>query len=131
MIFQTVIDQVHLLHEKEEWHQEITDEHGAITELPDMFGAIVSESVQLIKEALISVDQREEDIGKDGGDDGDFTHGTLRVLRQETVRVGNNADDAPQALYGSARRARRSGQCCAKKAPMRSKPRLMASSLAA
>lgn len=62
MIFQTVIDQVHLLHEKEEWHQEITDEHGAITELPDMFGAIVSESVQLIKEALISVDQREEDI---------------------------------------------------------------------
>ena len=48
MIFQTVIDQVHLLHEKEEWHQEITDEFGAITELPDMFGAIVSESVQVL-----------------------------------------------------------------------------------
>ena len=47
VIFQTVIDQVHLLHEKEEWHQEITDEHGAITELPDMFGAIVTESVQV------------------------------------------------------------------------------------
>jgi hypothetical protein len=42
-----VIDQVHLLHEKEEWRQEITDEFGAITELPDMFGAIVSESVQV------------------------------------------------------------------------------------
>ena len=48
VIFQTVIDQVHLLHEKEEWHQEITDEFGAITELPDMFGAIVSESVQVL-----------------------------------------------------------------------------------
>jgi hypothetical protein len=47
VIFQTVIDQVHLLHEKEEWRQEITDEFGAITELPDMFGAIVSESVQV------------------------------------------------------------------------------------
>jgi hypothetical protein len=42
-----VIDQVHLLHEKEEWRQEITDEFGAITELPDMFGAIVTESVQV------------------------------------------------------------------------------------
>ena len=28
MIFQTVIDEVHLLHEKEEWKQEITDKHG-------------------------------------------------------------------------------------------------------
>ncbi len=43
-----MIDQVHLLHEKEEWNQEITNEFGAITELPDMFGAIVSESVQVL-----------------------------------------------------------------------------------
>lgn len=62
VIFQTVIDQVHLLHEKEEWHQDINDEFGAITELPDMFGAIVTESVQLIKESLLSVDNREDDI---------------------------------------------------------------------
>jgi len=58
VIFQTVIDQVHLLHEKEEWHQEITDEYGAITELPDMFGAIVTESVQVIvKPECCEIDQ--------------------------------------------------------------------------
>lgn len=28
MIFQTVIDQVHLLHEKEEWKQNITGDHS-------------------------------------------------------------------------------------------------------
>ena len=63
MIFQTVIDEVHLLHEKEEWKQEITDKHGAITQLPSMFANIVSESVQLIKEALMASDNgREEDL---------------------------------------------------------------------
>merc|ERR1711953_475079 len=43
-IFQTVIDEVHLLHEKEEWKQMITDKHGSITELPSMFKKIVGES---------------------------------------------------------------------------------------
>lgn len=64
MIFQTVIDQVHLLHEKEEWKQIITDKHGSITELPTMFASIVSESVQLIKEALMAPNDngREEDL---------------------------------------------------------------------
>jgi exocyst complex component 2 len=63
VIFQTVIDEVHLLHEKEEWKQEITDKYGAITELPSMFATIVSESVQLIKEALMSGENgREEDL---------------------------------------------------------------------
>ena len=63
MIFQTVIDEVHLLHEKEEWNQVITDKHGAITQLPTMFADIVSESVQLIKEALMANDNgREEDL---------------------------------------------------------------------
>ena len=54
VIFQTVIDEVHLLHEKEDWKQDITDQFGAITELPAMFANIVSESVQLIKEALVA-----------------------------------------------------------------------------
>ena len=63
VIFQTVIDEVHLLHEKEEWNQIITDKHGAITELPTMFADIVSESVQLIKETLMASDNgREEDL---------------------------------------------------------------------
>ena len=61
VIFQTVIDEVHLLHEKEDWKQDITDQYGAITELPAMFANIVSESVQLIKEALVAV-EREEDL---------------------------------------------------------------------
>ena len=44
VIFQTVV--------KEDWKQDITDQFWAITELPTMFANIVSESVQLIKEAL-------------------------------------------------------------------------------
>ena len=40
VIFQTVIDEVHLLHEKEDWKQDITDQFGAITELPAMFANI-------------------------------------------------------------------------------------------
>ena len=60
-IFQTVIDEVHLLHEKEEWKQMITDKHGSITELPSMFKKIVGESVQLIKEALKMGDNKREE----------------------------------------------------------------------
>ncbi len=63
MIFQTVIDEVHLLHEKEEWKQILTDKHGAVTELPAKFAEIVAESVQLIKEALMAAEHgREEDL---------------------------------------------------------------------
>ena len=54
VIFQTVIDEVHLLHEKEDWKQDIMDQFGTITELPVMFANIVSESVQLIKKALVA-----------------------------------------------------------------------------
>ncbi len=55
--------QVHLLHEKEEWKEEITDEFGSVTALPDVFENLVSQSVQLIKEALLTaVDNHEEDI---------------------------------------------------------------------
>ena len=54
---------MHILHEKEEWKEDITDEFGAVTELPDIFESLVSQSVQLIKEALIAaVDSHEEDI---------------------------------------------------------------------
>ena len=55
-------NQVHQLHEKEEWRVETTDDYGAVTQLPDMFESLVSQSVQLIKEALLSTDRREEDI---------------------------------------------------------------------
>lgn len=63
VIFQTVIDEIHLLHEKEDWKQDITDQYGSITELPSMFASIVAESVQLIKEALMPGENgREEDL---------------------------------------------------------------------
>ena len=64
MIFQTVIDQVHLLHEKEDWRTDTTDEFGAITQIPAHFETLVSQSVQLIKEALLTsgASQAEEDI---------------------------------------------------------------------
>ena len=38
--------------------QEITDQFGAITEVPEMFENLVSQSVQLIKEALLTTDKR-------------------------------------------------------------------------
>ena len=50
-----------MLHEKEEWKQNITDKHGSITELPSMFKKIVGESVELIKEALQMGDNKREE----------------------------------------------------------------------
>ena len=47
VIFQTVIDEVHLLHEKEDWKQDITDQFGAITELPAMFANIGKKAKKL------------------------------------------------------------------------------------
>ncbi|QQP48635.1 Exocyst complex component 2 [Caligus rogercresseyi] len=61
-VFHSVIVQVHLLHEKEDWRLEMSDKHGCITELPEMFVRVVSESVQLIKEAILSADEKEENI---------------------------------------------------------------------
>ncbi len=82
VVFQTVIDQAHLLHEREEWAVEATDEHGAVTETPEMFEKLVSQSAQLIKEALLrSGDaRREEDILAH-----ESAHGDLEVLVQNVL----------------------------------------------
>ena len=40
----------------------MTDEHGAITNLPKLFEELVVESILLIKEAVLAIDNREDDI---------------------------------------------------------------------
>jgi len=51
-----------LLHEKEDWVQDISDEYGSITNLPKMYEELVIESIGLIKEAVLAIDNREDDI---------------------------------------------------------------------
>ena len=78
---QTVIDQAHLLHEREEWNVEATDAFGAVTETPEMFEKLVSQSARLIKEALL----------REGGEDEEdilaheSAHGDLEVLVQNVL----------------------------------------------
>ena len=48
-ILTSVIQQVHLLHEKEDWQQDISDKHGSITLLPAVFQSVVTEAILLIK----------------------------------------------------------------------------------
>jgi len=61
-ILTSVIQQVHILHEKEDWHQDVSDLHGSITLLPAVFESLVSEAILLMKEAVLSIDNREDDI---------------------------------------------------------------------
>ncbi len=69
-----------MLHEKEEWVEEATDEFGAVTQTPEMFEKLVSQSVQLIKEALLTGDRREEDILSHQS-----AHSDLEVLIQNVL----------------------------------------------
>ena len=39
-----------------------SDEYGAVTSLPQLFESLVLESVQLVKEAVLAIDNREDDI---------------------------------------------------------------------
>jgi len=61
-ILTSVIQHVHLLHEKEDWVQDISDQYGSITLLPQVFESLVSEAILLMKEAVLSMDNREDDI---------------------------------------------------------------------
>ena len=51
-----------MLHEKEDWSQDVSDQHGSITHLPKVYCDLVTESITLIKEAVLAIDNREEDI---------------------------------------------------------------------
>merc|ERR1719479_140415 len=62
VIFQTIVDKVNQLHFVEDWVQEITDEFGSITKLPENFLSIVTNSIYLVKEVLNPANEREEVI---------------------------------------------------------------------
>ena len=62
IIFQSVFDEVHLLYEKENWKTVVTDKHGAITDLPKMYGNIVSASIPFIEEAFKPCDHEDDPL---------------------------------------------------------------------
>jgi len=61
-ILNAVVEETYVLHEKEDWVQDVSDEHGAVTKLPKLYESLVLESVGLVKEAVLSIDNREDDI---------------------------------------------------------------------
>merc|ERR1712142_982330 len=61
-ILTSVVEEIYVLHEKEDWVQDVSDEYGSITNLPKVFENLVVESIGLIKEAVLAIDNREDDI---------------------------------------------------------------------
>jgi len=61
-ILNAVVEETYILHEKEDWSQDISDEYGAVTKLPKLYESLVLESVDLMKEAVLAIDNREDDI---------------------------------------------------------------------
>lgn len=61
-ILSSLVEEIYILHEKETWAEDISDEYGAVTSLPKLFESVVLESVQLVKEAVLAIDNREDDI---------------------------------------------------------------------
>jgi len=61
-ILTSVVEEIYILHEKEDWVQDVSDEYGSITNLPKVFENLVVESIVLIKEAVLAIDNREDDI---------------------------------------------------------------------
>ena len=61
-ILNAVVEETYVLHEKEDWTQDVSDEYGAVTKLPKLYESLVLESIQLIKEAVLAIDNREDDI---------------------------------------------------------------------
>ena len=61
-ILTSVVEEIYVLHEKEDWVLNMSDLHGSITNLPKLFEDLVIESFGLIKEAVLAIDNREDDI---------------------------------------------------------------------
>ena len=61
-ILSAVVEETYILHEKEDWAQDVSDEYGAVTHLPVLYENLVIESIKLIKEAVLTIDNREDDI---------------------------------------------------------------------
>ena len=61
-ILTSVVEEIYILHEKEDWVLDMSDVYGSITNLPKLFEELVIESISLIKEAVLAIDNREDDI---------------------------------------------------------------------
>ena len=61
-ILTSVVEEIYVLHEAEDWALHMSDEFGSITNLPKLFEELVIESILLIKEAVLAIDNREDDI---------------------------------------------------------------------
>ena len=61
-ILTSVVEEIYVLHEKEDWVLDMSDDYGSITNLPKLFEELVVESISLIKEAVLAIDNREDDI---------------------------------------------------------------------
>ena len=57
-----MVEETYVLHEKEDWGQHISDQHAAVTKLPTLFQSVVLEAITLIKEVVLAIDNREDDI---------------------------------------------------------------------
>ena len=61
-LLNAVVEETYILHEKEDWSQDVSDEYGAVTKLPKLYQGLVLESIGLIKESILCIDNREDDI---------------------------------------------------------------------
>lgn len=59
VLFKQQIDEVKWFHKRETWKIEFTHKHSGITNLPITFEQLIQDLVQIIKESLMSVEQRE------------------------------------------------------------------------
>lgn len=59
ILFKQRIDEVKWFHKRETWKIEFTHTHSGITNLPVAFEQLIHDLIQIIKESLLSVEQRE------------------------------------------------------------------------
>jgi hypothetical protein len=65
-----------------------SDEYGAVTSLPKLFETLVLESIQLVKEAVLAIDNREDDIL-----DQPAARTNTQLLLQKVSRLRTVTDD--------------------------------------
>jgi len=96
-ILNAVVEETYILHEKEDWSQDVSDEHGAVTNLPLLFESLVVESIHLIKEAVLTIDNREDDILEHDGP----RHATELLLQKVMSAFAFTLENAATENYYS------------------------------
>lgn len=59
VLFKQRVDEVKWFHKRETWKIEFTNKHSGITNLPIAFEQLIQDLVQIVKESLLTVEQRE------------------------------------------------------------------------